>query len=300
MSGGRPDGSSCQIGRVRQTVEMTVAVPGSLDEALGLLAADPDAHVLAGGTDFMVEVNYDHRRPPAVVSLRNVDEIRGWHRDGNTLILGAGLRYLEMMQPELAELAPALAQAARTVGSPQIRNTGTLGGNIATASPAGDTLPVLTALDALVTLASIDGERTVPLTDLVIGVKRTTIAPHELITRVLVPVAAGPQEFLKIGTRNAMVIAIASLALVVDLDRRSIGCALGSVAPTPIRCGEAEAMVITEVDWDAGRIDDPRVYETFGTLCAAAASPIDDHRSTAAYRRHAIAVLARRALMRAL
>jgi CO/xanthine dehydrogenase FAD-binding subunit len=293
-------GQGCQIAFLSQTVGVTVAVPESLDEALGLLAAEPDTQVLAGGTDFMVEVNYGHRRPPSVLSLRRVDEIRGWRREGDTLELGAGLRYVEMMAPALAELAPALAQAARTVGSPQIRNTGTLGGNLATASPAGDTLPVLAALDAVVTVASRDGERSMSLDELIVGVKRTTLAPHELITAVRVPVAAGPQEFLKIGTRNAMVISVASTALVVDLAQHTVACALGSVTPTPVRCPEAEAMVIDEIDWDAARIDDPRVYETFGTMCAAAASPIDDHRSTAAYRRHGIAVMARRALLRAL
>jgi CO/xanthine dehydrogenase FAD-binding subunit len=279
---------------------VTVAVPKSLGEALGLLAEDPQAHVLAGGTDFMVEVNYGHRQPSTVVSLRRVDEIRGWRREGDTLVLGAGLRYVEMMTSDLAELAPALAQAARTVGSPQIRNTGTLGGNVATASPAGDTLPVLAALDAVVTVASSDGERSVPLDELVVGVKQTTVEPHELITAIRIPVAAGPQEFLKIGTRNAMVISVASVALVVDLTRRTVACALGSVATTPRRCTEAEAMVMSEIDWDGGRVDDPRVYETFGAMCAAAASPIDDHRSTADYRRHGIGVMARRALMRAL
>ena len=279
---------------------MTVAAPQSLGEALGLLAEDPDAQVLAGGTDFMVEVNYGHRQPRTVVSLRRVDEIRGWHREGDTLVLGAGLRYAEMMASDLAELAPALAQAARTVGSPQIRNTGTLGGNVATASPAGDTLPVLAALDAVVTVASSDGERSVPLDELVVGVKQTTVESHELITAIRIPVAAGPQEFLKIGTRNAMVISVASVALVVDLTGRTVACALGSVATTPRRCTEAEAMVMSEIDWDGGRVDDPRVYETFGAMCAAAASPIDDHRSTADYRRHGIGVMARRALMRAL
>ena len=279
---------------------MTVVVPKSLGEALGLLAEDPQVHVLAGGTDFMVEVNYGHRQPRTVVSLRTVDELRGWRREDDMLVLGAGLRYVEMMASDLAELAPALAQAARTVGSPQIRNTGTLGGNVATASPAGDTLPVLAALDAVVTVASNDGERSVPLDELIVGVKQTTMEPHELITAVRIPVAAGPQEFLKIGTRNAMVISVASVALVVDLNRRSVACALGSVATTPRRCTEAEAMVINEIDWNVGRVDDPRVYETFGTMCAAAASPIDDHRSTADYRRHGIGVMARRALMRAL
>jgi CO/xanthine dehydrogenase FAD-binding subunit len=277
---------------------MKIVHPTSIEEALTGLSGDVTP--LAGGTDLMVEVNYAHRRPRSVISLRHVEEIRGWRREGDTLVLGAGIRFAEMLAPELAELAPALAQSARTVGSPQIRNTGTLGGNVATASPAGDTLPVLAALDAVVTVASRGGERSVPFDQLVVGVKQTTLQPGELITHIRVPVATGPQEFLKIGTRNAMVISIASVALVVDLDHRSVNCALGSVAPTPQRCPEAEAMVDGEIDWGALRIDDPRVYETFGAMCGAAASPIDDHRSTAAYRRHGVAVMARRALMRAM
>lgn len=281
---------------------MTVALPTSLDEALGLLATDPEAHVLAGGTDLMVEVNYGHRRPPAVLSLRRVDELRGWRVDGDELVLGAGLTYAEMETGELAELLPALARAARTVGSPQIRNTGTLGGNLGTASPAGDTLPVLSALDATVVLASVRGERTVSIHDFVTGVKRTARQPDELIVAARVPRLRGPQEYLKVGTRNAMVISVAGCAVVVDLDGRSVRCALGSVGPVPIRCREAEALATAEVDWDAdpARIGDPRTYESFGALAAAAARPIDDHRSTAAYRRHACGVMARRALMRCL
>ena len=277
----------------------SVLVPAALEEALEFLAADPRPQVLAGGTDFMVEVNYDHRRPTAVMSLRRVDELRGWHRHGDRLTVGAGLRYADMLEPEFEALAPGLAQAARTVGSPQIRNTGTIGGNLATASPAGDTLPVLYALDAEVTVASLRGDRVVPVQELVVGPKRTSLADDELIVSISVPVARGPQEFLKIGVRNAMVIAVASVALVVDGPSERIGCALGSVGPTVVRCSEAEAMAEAEIDWDRARLADPRVYETFGAMCAAASSPIDDHRSTSRYRRHGIYVLARRALMRA-
>jgi len=279
---------------------MTVLVPTRVDDALTLLAEDPRRHVLAGGTDFMVEVNYGARRPLGVVSLRALDELRGWRRRGDELILGAGLRFVDMLRPEFVAVAPGLAQAARTVGSAQIRSTGTLGGNIATASPAGDTLPILYALDATVSVASVREERTLPISELICGVKQTTLADDELILSVSVPVAAGPQEFLKIGPRNAMVIAVASVALVVDIDGRRLGCALGSVGPTVLRCGEAEAMAEEEIDWDSGQIDDPRVYETFGALCAEASRPIDDHRSSSRYRRHGVSVLSRRALMRVL
>lgn len=275
-----------------------VLLPSSLDEALAALATDPERHVLAGGTDSMVEVNYGHRRPAGIVSLRRVDELRGWRVEGDEVVLGAGLTYTEMEQDDLAAEVPALAQAARTVGSPQIRNTGTIGGNVGTASPAGDTLPVLSALDATVELASTGGARAISIHDLITGPKRTERRPDELIVAVRVPRLTGPQEYLKVGTRNAMVISVAGAAVVVDLDGRTVRCGLGSVGPTPIRAREAEAWVATQVDWDAARIDDPRTYETFGAMVAAAARPIDDHRSTAAYRRHACAVMARRALMR--
>ena len=277
----------------------SVLLPKGLEEALEFMAADPRPQVLAGGTDFMVEVNYDHRRPTAVMSLRRVDELRGWHRHGDRLTVGAGLRYVDMLESEFEVSAPALAQAARTVGSPQIRNTGTIGGNVATASPAGDTLPVLYALDAEVTVSSTRGDRVVPIQELIVGPKRTTLAPDELIVSISIPVSKGPQEFLKIGVRNAMVIAVASVALIVDGDNRHIGCALGSVGPTIIHCSEAEAMAEAEIDWDRLHLPDPRVYETFGAMCAAASSPIDDHRSTSRYRRHGVYVLATRALMRA-
>ena len=278
---------------------MNVALPNSVDEALQALQVDAGADVLAGGTDFMVEVNYGCRRPTAVVSLRAVGELRGWRRDGDNLVLGAGIRYSDLLEPELAALAPALSQAARTVGSPQIRNTGTLGGNIATASPAGDTLPVLAALDAIITIASAKGERSMPMSELITGVKRTTLANDELIVSVTIPVACGPQEFLKIGKRNAMVIAVASVALVADTRAKRIACALGAVGPRVLRCPEAEAMAAGAIDWDRARIGDAKAYEKFGAMCADAALPIDDHRSTEDYRRHAISVLARRALMRA-
>lgn len=277
----------------------SVLLPKGLKQALKFLAGDPRPQVLAGGTDFMVEVNYDRRRPTAVMSLRRVGELRGWHRHGDRLTVGAGLRYADMLEPEFEASAPALAQAARTVGSPQIRSTGTIGGNLATASPAGDTLPVLYALDAEATVSSTRGDRVVPVQELVVGPKRTTLADDELIVSISIPAARGPQEFLKIGVRNAMVISVASVALAVDGPGRRIGCALGSVGPTVIRCSDAEAMAEAEIDWDRLRLPDPRVYETFGAMCAAASSPIDDHRSTSRYRRHGIYVLARRALMRA-
>ncbi len=282
---------------------MTVLLPRSLDQACADLAAHAGADLLAGGTDLMVAVNAGRHPVDTVIALDRVGELAGWNRrsdpvHGDHLVLGAGLTYHEMADPDLAALLPALAQAARTVGSPQIRNAGTIGGNLATGSPAGDTLPVLAALDATIEVRSVGGRRELAFADFFLGPKRTALAPDEIIAAVHVPVLEGPQEFLKVGTRNAMVIAVATVALVVDRAGRSVRVGLGSVGPTPLRAREAEAWVADRIDWDTLGVDDPRTPETFGEMVALAARPIDDHRSTADYRRHCVSVLARRALQR--
>jgi len=282
---------------------VTVLAPTRLDDAVAALAADPSLTVLAGGTDLMVAVNYGQHRPAGVLSLRRVPELHDWQLEGEghdaQVVLGAATSYTTLLDPTLAALLPALAQASRTVGSPQIRNTGTVGGNLGTASPAGDTLPVLVALDATVELASATGRRTLPVSEFVTGPKQTALGPGELLTAVRVPVVRGPQEFLKVGVRNAMVIAVANCALVLDLDRRQLACALGAVGPVPIRDHGAERWATTRLDWDARPALDPGVADGFSRRMAAASRPIDDHRATAAYRRHAVEVLARRAFERA-
>jgi CO/xanthine dehydrogenase FAD-binding subunit len=278
---------------------MSVTIAHSLPEVYDALAARPDAELLAGGTDVMVEVNFGHRRPAAVVSLRGVPELAGWRLDGDEVVIAAGCTYTELEQAEFAAVVPALAQAARTVGSPQIRNAGTIGGNIGTASPAGDTLPVLAALDARVVVASAGGARVVSLDELIVGPKRTTLQHGEVIVEVRVPVVDGPQEYLKIGTRNAMVIAVADLALVVDRAAQTVRVGLGSVGPTILRARDAESWVVGEIDWESGAFSDDGIPAEFGRRVAVDARPIDDHRSTAAYRRHGIGVLAERALRRA-
>jgi CO/xanthine dehydrogenase FAD-binding subunit len=271
---------------------MTVMTPRTLPDALAMASAHPGAHLLTGGTDFMVEVNFNHRKPTDVISLSRIEELRHWtvDRSAGTLFIGAAVVYADMEKGELAGLVPALAEAARTVGSPQIRSAGTLGGNLGTCSPAGDGLPVLAALDAVVHLASTDGERVVPFTDFMTGPKRNDRRPGEIITGVTVPVADGFQGYAKVGVRNAMVISIASACLAVRSGRVSI--ALGSVGPTVIRATAAEEWLST-----AGTLGD-KVAREFGTRVAAEARPIDDHRSTAAYRRHAVAVISTRLLER--
>lgn len=277
---------------------MSAVIATSVEHVCDLLAENPERQLLAGGTDYMVEVNFRHRRPVDVVVIDRVPELCRWQRDGDHLVIGAAVTYREMERSGITELVPALAQAARTVGSPQIRNAGTLGGNLGTASPAGDTLPVLVALDAEVEVRSARGSRTLSLPELITGVKRTTLAADEVIVSVRVPVLRGPQEFLKIGPRNAMVISVAALALVVDTDGRSVRVGLGSVSATPTRCTDAERYADERIDWSTLGLATADIDE-FGRLAAAAASPIDDHRSTATYRHHAIDVLARRALRRA-
>ena len=267
-------------------------------DAVDALADAPDADLLAGGTDLMVEVNFGHRRPTRIVALRRVEELRGWRREDRRFDLGAMTTYRQI-EDELAAELPAWAAAARTVGSPQIRNAGTVGGNIGTASPAGDALPLLVALDADVVCDGVDGRRTVTLRDFITGPKQTDRRPGELISRVRFDACAGPQQFLKVGPRNAMAISTACLALVADTDARRIRVGTGSVAPRPLRPAEAEAFASEAIDWDAGTMA-PDDVDTFGTMVSRAVSPVTDHRGTEAYRRHAVGVLARRALARAL
>src|SRR5579884_3782911 len=179
---------------------MDVLTPRSLAEALALRAERTGAVPIAGGTDVMVELNFDRRRPDALLNLNEVSELRGWTRENGTLRLGAGLTYAEVEHSELASLLPALAEAARTVGSPQIRNRGTVGGNLGAASPAGDTHPVLLACDAVIEAASVRGTRLIPAASFYAGPKRSVLEPDELITAFLIAPAAGPQQFAKIGT----------------------------------------------------------------------------------------------------
>ena len=279
---------------------MSVIVPNLLSAALDALADNPDALVLAGGTDAMVEVNAGHRKPAHVIAINRVSELRSWTYDpvGATVHIGSGVTYAELMESPLAELLPALAEASRTVGSPQIRHAGTLGGNLGTCSPAGDGLPVLAALDGIVHLASAAGERSLSVHDFMVGVKRTARQPGELITGVTLPVLTGWQGYSKVGVRNAMVIALASTCLATDLDSRDVRLALGSVGPTILRCAEAEAFAATAVSFESRSVSAHDARQ-FGELAAAASRPIDDHRATAEYRRHAIGVLASRLLRRA-
>jgi len=273
--------------------------PRGLTEALEAKAAHPEAVTLAGGTDLMVELNFDKRRPDALLDVTRVAELTQWGRDNGRVRLGSGLTYSRIIAELGAEL-PGLAAASRTVGSPQIRNRGTVGGNLGTASPAGDALPPLLAAGADIEVASVRGARILALGDFLVGPKRSALEPDELITAVIVGPAAGPQQFSKIGTRNAMVIAVAAFSVALDVGARSVGTGIGSAGPVVLRAAKAERWLARTLDemgaWDSPGTPDDRICARFGDLVAEAAAPIDDVRGTAAYRRHALAVMARRTL----
>ena len=282
---------------------MDVLLPRTLAEALEVKAAHPDTVPIAGGTDLMVDLNFDRRRPRSLMDISRLPELAVWRREDGHLFLGAGLTYTRIIG-DLAAFGP-LVDACRTVGSPQIRNRGTVGGNLGTGSPAGDALPVLAAYDADVVLISAAGRRTLPWAEFLIGPKRSALRPDELVLGARWRIVRGPGSFSKVGPRNAMVIAVASLCLVVDEDRREVRAALGSVGPTILRARAAEQEIARALE-SAGVWDDPaaavprEAVERFQSAVAAAARPIDDVRGSAAYRRHACGVLARRALSWAL
>ena len=276
-----------------------ILAPDTWEQALAMKAAQPDAIPIAGGTDLMVALNFDRARPQAILDLTRVAELRDWGTDDGRLRIGAGVTYTRLIE-ELGERLPGLAMASRTVGSPQIRNRKTMSGNLGTASPADDGLPPLYISDAEVELASATGTRRLPVAEFVTGPKRQAARDDELIAAFHLPAATGAQQFAKIGTRNAMVIAVCSLSLAVWPERRAVCACIGSAGPTPIRADEAEAFIAGVLDeerlWE-GRGPLPRAaLERFGELVAAAAAPIDDVRGSAAYRRHALSVLARRLL----
>jgi CO/xanthine dehydrogenase FAD-binding subunit len=271
--------------------------PATWLEALAMKAARPDALPIAGGTDVMVEINFDRKRPAAFIDLTRIKELAEWGTVDGMLRVGAGVTYTQLID-ELGEGLPGLAMASRTVGSPQIRNRGTVGGNLGSASPAGDAHPPLLASQATVELASARGTRRVPARDFFIGPKRNSMNEDELIAAFLVERARGPQQFSKVGTRNAMVIAVCSFALALDVERRRIGTGIGSAAPTPVTAPDAEQFLEGVIDeghlWDRPARVQESALVRFGELVAAAAKPIDDVRGTADYRRKALAVMARR------
>ena len=273
--------------------------PVSWADALAMKAEYPAAVPVAGGTDIMVELNFDARRPPALMDLTRVPELAQWDIADGHVRLGAGVTYSRLCT-ELGAKLPGLAIAARTVGSPQIRNRGTVGGNLGTSSPAGDCHPPLLAAGAEVEITSVRGTRLVRVDEFFTGVKRNVLEPDELIAAVRIELPSGPQQFSKIGTRNAMVIAVAAFGLALHPDRKEVGTGIGSAAPTPRRAPLAEEFLASALAdrglWES-RADVPEpVSAEFGSLVRQAAAPIDDVRGSATYRLHALEVMARRTL----
>lgn len=268
-------------------------------EALEAKAAHPEARPISGGTDLMVELNFDRARPGYVMDLTRVPELREWGSENGRLRVGAGVTYSRIIE-ELGDRLPGLAMASRTVGSPQIRNRGTVGGNLGTASPAGDALPPLYVSDAEVELAATEGKRRVPVVDFIKSPKRTAMKPEELISAFHIPEAGGPQQYAKIGTRNAMVIAVCSLGVAIHPEARKVCACIGSAGPTPLRAPQAEEFIggVLEEEnlWESRGEVGEAALGRFGELVAGTARPIDDVRGSGEYRRHAVGVLARRAL----
>ena len=264
---------------------MEIVRPTDLSGALDALDSVPDATVLAGGTDLMVEINFGHRHPEHIVAVRRVEELT--ELNGR---IGAGVTWARLEQGPYR----ALAQAARTVGSPQIRAAGTIGGNLGTASPAGDGLPFLAALDAQVELHSAAGVRRLAWDEFLTGPKQNALASGELIHSIVLPDEIPErQEFGKVGVRNAMVIS-AVMVCVARFDDGRTRVAVGSAGPTTLRIPAAEEIMSAESSPGESALAE------FQRLVSDGVNPITDHRSTADYRRHAAGVVARRLLERCL
>ncbi len=282
--------------------EPPVDSPRSLAEAYRLLAdGGPAYRPLAGGTDLLVQLNGELGPAPArVLDLWRLRELRGIALEPRALVIGALTTYTELRRSALAtEVAPALVEAAATIGAAQIQNRGTIGGNLANASPAGDTLPVLLVLDAEIVVGGPRGERSVPAADFFTGYRRTSLAPDELILRVRLPILPGREaRFRKVGTRRAQAISKVVLALAwrdggddsgAGRAWRGVRLALGSMAPTPIRAEATERVL-------EGAAPTADTADRAAEVLAGELRPIDDVRSTAAYRQ----VVAARALHRLL
>ncbi len=266
-------------------VEPPIETPRSLADAYALLGGEPPAVPIAGGTDVMVQITGELREPPErMVDLARLDELRGIALEGRSLTLGALTTYTDLRRSALCrEHVPALVDAAATIGAAQIQNRGTIGGNLANASPAGDTLPVLLALDAEVHVGSARGERSVPISDFFVAYRRTALAPDELVLRVTIPLLAGREaRFRKVGTRRAQAISKVVIALAWrdggEGTWSDVRLALGSVAATPVRAPTTEAVL-------EGAAPTRDVADAAMATLTGEIEPIDDVRSTADYRR---------------
>ena len=263
-------------------LEPPVVSPASLGEALSLRASG-GYRPIAGGTDLMVQLAADVAEPDAVLDLSRLTELKGVSTDGYEVTIGALTTYTELRHsPVISARLRALAEAASTIGAAQIQNRGTIGGNVCNASPAGDTLPVLLAVDAQFDLASVRGERTVPAREFWTGYRQLALTDDELLVRVRFAVdRMRHTRFRKVGTRAAQAISKVVIALSYRSDGgvwRDVRVALGSVAPTPIRATATEAAL-------EGTHPSEAVADQVAQVLAGEIQPIDDVRSSAVYRR---------------
>jgi CO/xanthine dehydrogenase FAD-binding subunit len=264
--------------------EPPIDTPRDLFEAYERLADGP-ARPIAGGTDVMVAITGELGPiPERMLDLSRIEALRGIELEAGHLVLGARTTYTEIRRSTLCrEHLPALVEAAATIGAAQIQNRGTIGGNLANASPAGDTLPILLAADAVILVGGQRGEREIAASDFFVDYRKTALAPDELILQVRFPLARGRElRFRKVGTRRAQAISKVVMALAWR-DLRSEGwtdvrVALGSVAATPIRATATEAVL-------EGAQPTPEVADRAAETIAGELQPIDDVRSTADYRR---------------
>ena len=276
----------------------TYYAPATLNETLAILARERgSARIIAGGTDLIVELDRNVRHLGSIVDITRIPGLNRITLDSDRITLGPLATHNHVVASALCvERALPLAQACWEVGAPQIRNRGTVAGNLITASPANDTITPLAAMGASVALRSVRGEREVPLSEFYTGVRRTVMAEDEMLTAIHVPALRSNQRgvFVKLGLRRAQAISVVNAAVVLTFDGDVVTDAritLGSVAPTIIRAAEAEAFVVGQPLTEEGIAAAARAAQQ-------AAKPIDDVRSTGLYRRRAVAVLTRRALER--
>ena len=270
--------------------------PKELETALTLLSDyGSKATILAGGTDLVPQINYHECRPEVLIYIGGLGLTDFELEDGHLLVAGTTPTARLITNDWLQSNLPALVEAARLSGCDATRSVSTIGGNLANASPSADLVPPLLVVDARVKLASSSGEREVPLNEFFTGPGKTVMKPEELIKTIVVPPAAGNSVFLKIGKRKAMQCSVASVAVCLDMDGtacKTARIALGAMAPTPIRCPEAENMI-------SGKVLDADTLTACAKEAVAESSPIDDQRATAWYRREAAVELVAQALAQA-
>lgn len=276
--------------------EMTgiLLIPESLGEALTIRGDHPRAQIIAGGTDVVANLN---RGQPATgfVSLRAIPELRGVQFSDGRWQLGAMTTIAELRSnTDLAPPASALRQATRSLGSRQVRNAATVGGNICGGGAVRTLIPILLAFDAEVDVVGTQGARTLALSD-VLAPEGTRLGDDEILTAIRFRAVTGAQRYYRIGPRNAVCYATASVTVVLDETDRTVRVALGGVAPTAVRAPAAEIIGADGIDWQRRTVD-ADVALAFGAAAAAAADPVSDLTASADYRRHAVAVMARRAL----